>query len=85
MKEFTMVFKTRHRKDDEVERDCMLICRCLNTFTIRCKYLYNGKDLIIFHIYDTDKKQRCRILVTILGKIHYDTDYQSLDLQSYTS
>lgn len=84
MKEFTMVFTTRHRSELEVEKDCMMICDCIVDYTSNFKYIYNGKGVIIFHVYDADKKARIGILALLLGHMHYVTDYQSLDLQSYT-
>ena len=84
MKEFTMVFTTRHRNELEVENDCMLICDCITAYTPNFKYIYNGKDVVIFHVYDTDKKTRVGILALLLGHMHSVTDYKSIDLQSYT-
>lgn len=84
MKEFTMVFTTRHRKEKEVERDCMLICECIVDYTHNLKYIYNGKGVIVFHVYDADKKARHGILALLLGHMHSVTDYKSLDLLSYT-
>lgn len=84
MKEFTMVFTTRHRKEEEVERDCMLICECIVEYTTRYEYIYNGKDVIVFHVYVEDKKARIGVLALLFGHMHSVTDYQSLDLQSYT-
>ena len=85
MKQFTMVFTTRHRNEDEVERDCELICECIVEYTPRVQYLYNGKDVIVFHVYGADKKARIGILSLLLGHMHYVTNYKSLDLQSYTN
>lgn len=84
MKQFTLIFATRHRKEEEVERDCELICECIVDYTKRFEYTYNGKYLIIFHIYGVDKKARIGILALLLEHMHSVTDYQSLDLQSYT-
>lgn len=84
MKEFTLVFTTRHRNGYTVENDCMNICDCINPYTTNYKFTFNGKDVIIFHIYDADKKARIGILALILGHMHSITDYKSLDLQSYT-
>ena len=84
MKQFTLVFTTRHRNGYAVERDCNLICACINKFTTKYKYLYNGKELIVFHVYDADKEDRLKILFAILGNLRLDTNYKSLDLQSYT-
>lgn len=84
MKEFTMVFTTRHRDEVAVENDCCLICDCINDYTTNYKYTYNGKELIIFHVYGADKKTRIGILSLLLGHMHSITDYKSLDLQSYT-
>lgn len=84
MKQFTMVFTTRHRDEDAVEKDCMLICECIVEYTTRYEYIYNGKELIVFHVYDADKKARIGILSLLLGHMHSVTDYKSIDLQSYT-
>ena len=84
MKQFTMVFTTRHRNEEEVERDCMLICECIVEYTTRYEYFYNGKELIVFHVYGADKKARHGILALLLGNMHSITDYKSLDLQSFT-
>ena len=84
MKQFNMVFKTRHRNELKVEKDCMLIYDCIVDYTHNFKYIYNGKDVIIFHVYDADKKARLGILALLLGHMHSVTDYKSLDLQSYT-
>lgn len=85
MKQFTMVFTTRHREQYAVENDCMLICDCITPYTANFKYTYNGKELIVFHVYDADKKARIGILALLLGHMHSITDYKSLNLQSYTS
>ena len=84
MKEFTMVFTTRHRNNVAVEMDCNLICACISEFTTKYKYLYNGKELIVFHVYDADKEDRHKILVSIVGSIHCDDNFKAIDLQSYT-
>lgn len=84
MAEFTLVFTTRHRTEELVERDCMLIRECIVDYTTRFKYTYNGKELIVFHVYGADKKARIGILALLLGHMHSVTDYKSLDLQSYT-
>ena len=84
MKQFIMVFTTRHRDEDAVEKDCMLICNCIVEYSTRFEYTYNGKELIIFHVYGTDKKARIEILSLLLGHMHSISDYKSLDLQSYT-
>jgi len=84
MAQFTMVFTTRHRDEDEVEKDCMLICECIVEYTTRYEYIYNGKELIVFHVYGADKKARNGILALLLGHMHSVTNYKSLDLQSYT-
>lgn len=84
MAKFTMVFTTRHRDEDEVEKDCMLICECIVEYTTRYEYIYNGKELIVFHVYGADKKARNGILALLLGHMHSVTNYKSLDLQSYT-
>ena len=82
MKQFTMVLTTRHRNEDEVERDCELICECIVEYTPNFEYTYNGKELIVFHVYGADKKARIGILSLLLGHMHSVTDYKSLDLQS---
>lgn len=84
MAQFTMVFTTRHRDEDTVERDCELICECIVEYSTRFEYTYNGKELLVFNVYGTDKKARIGILALILGHMHYVTDYKSLDLQSFT-
>ena len=84
MTQFTMVFTTRHRDEDEVEKDCMLICECIVEYTTRYEYIYNGKELIVFHVYGADKEDRHKILVYIIGSLHCDDNFKSLDLQSYT-
>ena len=84
MKEFTMVFTTRHRDELEVEKDCMLICDCIVDYTNNIKYIYNGKGVIVFHVYDAGKEELLGILALLLGNMHLITDYKSLDLQSYT-
>lgn len=85
MKQFTMVFTTRHRNEDAVEKDCSQICECIVEFTTRFEYVYNGIELIVFHIYDVDKEDRLKILFAIIGNLRLDTKYKSLDLQSYTN
>lgn len=84
MVQFTLVFTTRHRNEQEVENDCMLISNCIVDYTSNFKYIYNGKDVIILHVYDADKKARHGILALLLGHMHSISDYKSLDLQSYT-
>lgn len=84
MTQFTLVFTTRHRNEQEVENDCMLISNCIVDYTSNFKCIYNGKDVIIFHVYDADKKARHGILALLLGHMHSISDYKSLDLQSYT-
>lgn len=84
MAQFTMVFTTRHRDEIAVEKDCMLICDCIVNYSTNYKYMYNGKELIVFHVYDVDKKARIGILALILGHMHSVIDYKSLDLQSFT-
>ena len=84
MKQFTMIFTTRHRDEVAVENDCFLICDCINEYTTNYEYIYNGKELIVFHVYRADKKARIGILALILGHLHSITDYKSLDLQSLT-
>lgn len=85
MKQFTLVFTTRHRNEDAVEKDCYQICACITEFTTRYEYLYNGKELIVFHVYGADKEDRHKILVSIVGSLHCDDNFKSLDLQSYTN
>ena len=84
MKEFTMVFTTRHRDEDAVKKDCNLICARINAHTDKYKFFYNGKELIIFHIFETEKEVRLRILFAILISFQVNTKFGSLDLQSYT-
>lgn len=84
MKQFTMVFTTRHRDEEAVENDCLLICECIVEYTTRFEYIYNGKNVIVFHVYGADKKARIGILALLLGHMHSVTDYKSLDLQSVT-
>ena len=84
MAQFTMVFTTRHRDLLAVEKDCELICECIVEYSTRFEYTYNGKELIVFHVYGADKKARIGILTLILGHMHSVTDYKSLDLQSFT-
>lgn len=85
MAQFTMVFTTRHRDEQSVEKDCMLICDCIVEYTTRFEYTYNGNELLVFHIYGVNKKARVGILSLILGHMHSISDYKSLDLQSYTN
>lgn len=85
MAQFTMIFTTRHRNVIEVENDCFLICDCINEYTTDYKYLYNGKELIVFHVNGANKKARIGILALLLGHMHSVTDYKSIDLQSYTN
>ena len=85
MKQFTMVFTTRHRTEELVERDCMLICECIVEYTTRFEYTYNGKELIVFHVYGADKEDRHKILVSVVSSLICDDNYHSLNLQSYTS
>lgn len=84
MAQFTMVFTTRHRDENAVEKDCYLICDCINDYSTNYKYTYNGKELIVFHVYDVDKKARLGILSLLLGHMNFVSDYKSLDLQSFT-
>lgn len=84
MTQFTMVFTTRHRDEIAVEKDCELICECIVEYSTRFEYTYNGKELLVFHVYGADKKARIGILALILGHMHSVTDYKSLDLQSFT-
>lgn len=85
MTQFTMVFTTRHRDLIAVEKDCFIICDCINDYTAKFEYTYNGKELIVFHVYGADKKARVGILSLLLGHMHSISDYKSLDLQSYTN
>ena len=84
MTQFTLIFTTRHRKGYAVEKDCTLICACLTKYTTNYKYIYNGKELIVFHVYGANKKARVDILTLIFERLQSLTYYQSLDLQSYT-
>lgn len=84
MAQFTLIFTTRHREEIAVEKDCYLICDCINDYTSRYEYIYNGKELIVFHIYGVNKKARIGILALLFGHLHSITNYKSLDLQSYT-
>lgn len=84
MKAFEMVFTTRHRNGYAVERDCTLIDACVTKYTTNYKYMYDGKNLIMFYVYDVDKKARIGILTLIFERLQSLTYYQSLDLQSYT-
>lgn len=85
MKQFTLVFTTRHRNGYAVERDCNLICECINKFTTKYKLFYNGKDVIMFHVYDVHKKARKGLLAELLDRINSLTYFKSIDLQSYTN
>jgi len=85
MAQFTIIFTTRHRNVLEVENDCFLIADCIKDYIPNFEYTYNGKDLIVFHVYGADKKTRIGILALLLGHMHSMTDYKSLDLQSYTN
>lgn len=85
MAEFTLIFSTRHRNEDAVEKDCSLICECIVEFSTRYKFIYNGKGLIVFHVYGADKEDRHKILISILGSLHCDDNFKSLDLQSYSN
>lgn len=84
MAQFTLIFTTRHRGGYAVEKDCDLICDCINDYTTQYEYIYNGKELIKFHIYGVNKKARIGILALLFGHLHSITNYKSLDLQSYT-
>lgn len=84
MAQITMVFTTRHRDEIAVEKDCFLICDCINDYSTNYKYTYNGKELIVFHVYDVDKKARIGILSLLFGHMNFISDYKSLDLQSFT-
>lgn len=65
--------------------DCNRICACISEFTTKYKYLYNGKGLIVLHVYDAVKEDRHKILITIFGNLHCDDNFKSLDLQSYSN
>ena len=84
MTQFTLIFTTRHRNEFAVERDCNLICECIVKFTPRYKYLYNGKDLIVFHVYDANKKTRNGIMAELFDRINSLTYFKSIDLQFYS-
>lgn len=84
MKQFTMVFTTRHRRGYAVERDYNLLCACITEFTTNYKMMYNGKELIVFHVYGADKEDRQKIITSILSCLLCDDNYKSLDLQSFT-
>ena len=84
MKEFNLVFTTRHRNGYAVEKDCVLICDCIASYTTNFKYIYNGKELIVFHIYYEDKEVRHKILISVVGSLHRNGNFKSIDLQSYT-
>lgn len=85
MKQFTLVFTTRHRNAFAVERDCNLICECINKFTTKYKLFYNGKDVIMFHVFDAHKKARNGLLAELFDRMTSLTYFKSLDLQSYTN
>lgn len=85
MKQFTMVFTTRHRNGYAVERDCTLIGACLTKYNVHYKYIYNGKDLVVFHVYAENKRTRICILAELLDRMNSLTYFKSLDLQSYTN
>lgn len=85
MDKITIILTTRHRNGYAVEKDCNLIAECINAYSIKYKFLYNGKGVIIFHVNDVTKDARNKILFSILGSIQNDTEYRSLDLQSYTN
>lgn len=84
MNQFTLVFTTRHRNGDAVEYDCTLISECICKYTTDYKCIYNGKGLIIFHIYGANKKARIGILNIIFERLQLFTYWKPLDLQSYT-
>lgn len=84
MKAFEMVFTTRHRKDYAVEYDCTLIGECVTKYTTNYKYMYDGKNLIMFYVYDVDKKARIGILTLIFKRLQSLTYWKSIDMQSYT-
>lgn len=85
MAQFTMVFTTRHRNEDAIEKDCKLICESVIAFTTRYEYVYNGKELIVFHVFDHSREVRLKILFSLIGSLQLDTKFKSLDLQSYTN
>lgn len=85
MDKITIILTTRHRNGYAVEKDCNLIAECINAYSIKYKFLYNGKGVIIFHVYDVTKDARNKLLFSILGSLQNDTEYRSLDLQSYTN
>lgn len=85
MKQFTLIFTTRHRKDYAVEYDCTLISECIVKYTTDYKCIYNGKGLIIFNVYGANKKERIGILTLIFERLQSLTYYRPLDLQSYTN
>lgn len=84
MKQFTIVFTTRHRNEYAVDRDCVLISECIVKYTIEYKCIYNGNGVIVFHVYGVGKKARIEMLDTILGRMRSLTYFKSIDLQSYT-
>ena len=84
MDKMTIVFTTRHRNEDAVEKDCNLIAECINAFANTYQFIYNGKELIVFHVDGTNKDIRQKILFSILGSLQNDTNFKSLDLQSYS-
>lgn len=84
MVQFKLVFTTRHRNEDAVEKDCKLICESVVAFTTRYEYVYNGKELIVFHLFEPSRKVRLKILFALIGSLQLDTKFKSLDLQSYT-
>lgn len=84
MAQFTMFFTIRHRKDYAVEYDCTLISECITKYITDFKYFYNGKGLIIFHVYGANKKARVNILTLIFERLQSLTYWQSIDLQYYT-
>lgn len=85
MVQFTLVFTTRHRNEYSVEKDCMHICDCINEFTTKYEFVYNGNQLIVFHVFDPSKEVRLKILFALIGNLRLDTKFKSLDLQSYTN
>lgn len=84
MAQFTMVFTTRHRDEDEVEKDCMLICECIVDYTNNFKYIYNGKGFIILHIYDVRIEDEYKLITKILDKLYCNTQYKSLNLRTFS-
>lgn len=85
MKQFTLVFTTRHINEDAVEYDCTLISECITKYTTDYKCIFSGKGFIVFNVYGADKKARINILTIIFERLQSLTYWKSLDLQSYTN